>query len=60
VKEFSTGVSQKMIIHEHFFTVPSCPVEDPRTGNHRLNHASQNIHGRDLKDALIPLVSVFH
>jgi hypothetical protein len=29
VKEFSTGVSKKMIIHEDFFTVPSASAKDP-------------------------------
>jgi len=60
VKEFSTGISQKMIIHEHFFTVPTCSIEDPRNENHPLNHSSQQIHGRNFKDAIMPLVSVFH
>jgi hypothetical protein len=60
VKEFSTGISQKMIIHEHFFTVPTCSIEVPRNENHPLNHSSRQIHGRNFKDAIMPLVSVFH
>jgi hypothetical protein len=30
VKEFSSGISSKMIQHEHFFTIPSTSSEDPR------------------------------
>jgi len=30
VKEFSNGISLKMIQHEHFFTIPSTSSEDPR------------------------------
>jgi hypothetical protein len=29
VEEFSTGFSKKMIIHEHFFTVPSAFTKEP-------------------------------
>ncbi len=60
VKEFSTGVSKKMIIHEHFFTVPSASNEDPRRQNHPLNLTSRHINGHNFKDAVLPLVSVFH
>jgi len=60
VKEFSTGISQKMIIHEHFFTVPSASNDDPRTRHHPLNHASRQINGHSFKDAVLPQVSVFH
>jgi hypothetical protein len=60
VKEFSTGISQKMIIHEHFFTVPSASSEDPRSRKHPLNLASRHINGQNFKDTLLPLVSVFH
>jgi len=60
VKEFSTGFSQKMIINEHFFHVPTASIDDPRNSQHPLNHASRQIHGINFKDAIIPLVSVFH
>jgi hypothetical protein len=59
VKEFSSGISQKMIINEHFFTVPSSSKEDPRFRNHPLNHATRQIHGLNFKDAIMPLVSFF-
>jgi hypothetical protein len=45
VKEFSNGISSKMIQNEHFFTVPSCSAEDPQSANHPLNLASCNNHG---------------
>jgi len=60
VKEFSTGISKKMITHEHFFTVPSARKDDPRIRKHLLNHASRQINGHNFKDAITPLVSVFH
>jgi hypothetical protein len=60
VKEFSTGISQKIIINEHFFHVPIASIDDPRISQHPLNHASRQIHGINFKDAIIPLVSVFH
>jgi hypothetical protein len=60
VKEFSSGISQKMITKEHFFTIPSTSLDDPRIQNHPLNLASQNIGGYGFKDAIMPLVSVFH
>jgi hypothetical protein len=60
VKEFSSGISQKMITKEHFFTVPSASHEDPRIQSHPLNLASWNIGGHGFKDAIMPQVSVFH
>jgi len=49
-----------MIIHEHFFTVPVASTNDQKIPNHPLNHASQQIHGYNFKDAIMPLVSAFH
>jgi hypothetical protein len=42
VKEFSLGISQKMIQHEDVFTIPNASSEDPRILNHILNLDSQN------------------
>jgi hypothetical protein len=50
VKEFSNGISLKMVLHEHFFTIPSSPNEDPRSLNKPLNLASRNNHGPCFKD----------
>jgi hypothetical protein len=60
VKEFSSGISQKMITKEHFFTVPIASHDDPRIRDHPLNLTSRNINGHSFKDAIMPLVSVFH
>jgi hypothetical protein len=60
VKEFSSGISKKMITNEKFFTMPLASHEDPRVQNHPLNLASRKINGRGFKDAIMPLVSVFH
>ncbi len=60
VKEFSRGISDKMIQNENLFTIPSASKDDPRTLNHPLNHASCNINGPCFKETIRPLVSVFH
>ncbi len=59
VKEFSNGVSSKMITKESFFTIPSASSQDPRSSNNHLNLASHNNHGPCFK-VVIKLVSVFH
>jgi len=60
VKEFSNGISSKMIQLEHFFTIPSSSSEDPRVPNNPLNLACRNNHGLSFKDTVRPLASVFH
>jgi len=60
VKEFSNGVSSKMITKECFFTIPSSPDQDPRTANHSLNLASRINNGPCFKSTIRPLMSVFH
>jgi len=61
VKEFSTGISAKMVQHDHFFTVPSTSKDDPRVSNHPLNLALQNNNGLcSFKGTVRPLASVFH
>jgi len=60
VKEFSNGISSKMIQHEHFFTIPSTSAEDPRVSNNPLNLACRNNHGHSFRETVRPLASVFH
>jgi hypothetical protein len=61
VKEFSNGISAKMVQQEHFFTVPSTSKDDPRVLNHPLNLALQNNNGLcSFKGTVQPLASVFH
>jgi hypothetical protein len=60
VKEFSNGISSKMIQLEHFFTIPSSSSEDPRVPNNPLNLACRYNHGLSFKDTVRPLASVFH
>jgi len=60
VKEFSNGISSKMIQHEHFFTIPSSSSEDPRAPNNPLNLACRNNHAPSFKETVCPLASVFH
>jgi hypothetical protein len=56
VKEFSTGVSQKMIIHEDFYTVP---ISSQNSSNTALKLASRNKNGICFKDAVRPLINAF-
>ncbi len=61
VKEFSTGISAKMVQHDHFFTVPSTSKDDPRVSKHPLNLALRNNNGLcSFKGTVRPLASVFH
>jgi hypothetical protein len=59
VKEFSNGISSKMITKEHFFTIPSSSDQDPRTANNQLISTSCNNHGPGFKATIKPLVRVF-
>jgi hypothetical protein len=59
VKAFSSGISLKMIQHEHFFTIPSTSSEDPRMSNNPLNLACHNKHGHSFKDTVRPLGECF-
>jgi len=60
VKEFSNGISSKMITKDHFFTIPSTSDQDPRTSTHPLNLACRNNNGPSFKVTVRPLASVFH
>jgi len=60
VKEFSRGISAKMIQNEHFFTVPARSSDDSRTGNNPLNLARNNHGPCSFKGTVLPLASVFH
>jgi hypothetical protein len=60
VKEFSLGVSSKMIQNENFFTIQNTMTNETRLSNNPVNHAQRFIHGPDVQDTIRPLVSVFH
>jgi hypothetical protein len=60
VKEFSNGISTKMITKEHFFTIPTTSKQDPKTPNRSLNPTSHFNHGPNFKATIRPLVSAFH
>ena len=47
VKQFSAGLSAKMVRHEHFFTIPSADRFDPRMPGHQHSFAANNNIGRD-------------
>lgn len=60
VKEFSRGISSKMIENEKFFTIPLASTEDPRIPNHSLNLGCRHNNGLSFRDTIRPLASVFH
>jgi hypothetical protein len=60
VKEFSNGISTKMITKEHFFIIPTTSKQDPKTPNRSLNPTSRFNHGPNFKAMIRPLVSAFH
>jgi hypothetical protein len=59
VKEFSTGISQKMIHHEDFFTIPLPPSGVSNSTNRPSKSDSRNNYGVDFKVAIRPLISAF-
>jgi hypothetical protein len=59
VKEFNAGVSQKMITHEEFFTVPLSTSASNDRSIHHLNLTSRNKNGICFKGAIRPLISAF-
>jgi hypothetical protein len=60
VQDFSKDISSKMIMNEHFFTIPDTSKEDPRISNHLQNHSSRKNSGIIPKEAFRPLISLFH
>jgi hypothetical protein len=52
VKEFSAGVSKKMILNANFFTIPIQSIDDTRPSNHLLNHVARNNHGVSFNEAI--------
>jgi len=58
VKEFSKGVSSKMLINEDFFTIPKSPRDDAFTQSSSLKRSCNN-NGLHFKEAVRPLVRAF-
>jgi len=59
VKEFSKGISEKMIINEKFFTIPTTNSDNSLTYRRPRNLPCNN-NGLQFKEAARPLVSIFH
>jgi len=60
VKEFSAGVSSKMVKSDNFFTIPELDKEDPRISGHKLNHRARKNCGPDaLSHAVMPRMALF-
>ena len=58
VKEFSKGVSSKMLINEDFFTIPKSPRDDAFTQSSSLKRSCNN-NGLHFKEAVRPIVRAF-
>jgi hypothetical protein len=58
LKEFSTGVSSKMIQHEKFFTIPLEPISMRNQTNSTPNINNQNM-GSIFRDTIRPLMTAF-
>jgi hypothetical protein len=60
VKEFSKGVSEKMVAHDDFFIIPEISTDDPRISGHHLNHRLQNTCGPNAAShAVMPRMALF-
>jgi hypothetical protein len=59
VKEFSSGISNKMIQNENFFTIPSISNEDLQSSKPSQKHVSRSKNGTYFKETIRPLASVF-
>jgi hypothetical protein len=59
VKEFSRGISSKMIQNEIFFTIPTISHDSQTLSTFPLNHASRFNNGICFKETIRPLASTF-
>jgi hypothetical protein len=59
VKEFSKGITNKMIQNETFFTIPTITHEDHKGSKIPLNHTSRINIGFCFKETIRPLASAF-
>jgi hypothetical protein len=60
VKELSSGVSDKMISHNNFFTIQHDSPKNLEQSHRPLNPFSQSNIGSNFKETIRPLASVFH
>jgi hypothetical protein len=58
VKEFSAGVSSKMLTHDNFFSIPCSSRDEDRSRNLPLKRSCRN-DGLHFKEAARPLLSIF-
>ncbi len=59
VKEFSKGISKKMLKNDKFFTIPTAPHNNTKGINNSLNISSRNHNGLCFNEVVRPLLSVF-
>jgi hypothetical protein len=60
LKDFSKGVSNKMIQNENFFTITNTSFDASRTPTHPSKHTSCRKIGLCFKGPVTPLASMFH
>jgi hypothetical protein len=60
VKEFSNGISKKMLTNDEFFTIPSNSNDKNRLKNHPLNISSNTNHGLCFNNAVKSFLRVLH
>jgi hypothetical protein len=59
IKEFSKGISKKMLTNDEFFTIPSLSSADIQINNHSLQTSSRNNFGLCFNNVVKPLLNVF-
>lgn len=60
VKEFSKGISNKMLINDEFFAIPTNSTKNPRLNNHSSNLSCRYNNGLCFNEVVKPLLKVFH
>jgi hypothetical protein len=59
VREFSSGISSKMILNENFYTVPTDTLDDNRHPDPPINNTMRNKTGLYFNEAIRPLIRAF-
>lgn len=60
VKEFSNGVSKKMLTHDKFFTIPFNTNGNSQSNNNSSNPSTDYHHGLCFNNVVKPLLKVLH
>lgn len=60
VKEFSNGISKKMLTHDKFFLIPNPTSTKPGLNHNSSNPSNNNLHGLCFNNTVQPLLKVFN